>query len=123
MTSEEVQAVVARELAAWQPPVVEPDSTHGVPWTAERYSPEVERLRASLIPPYKQRFLLREYDVPEASRVVGEADYWIVAVTDEIFLWYDELTDEFGVGEPAKDTTLPTSIGLRGDLVGSFCAW
>ena len=123
MTSEDVQAIVARALTTWQPPVVKPRATIGVPWTVERYAPEIERLRASLVTPYAQRFELREYDDPERKRVAGEAEYWVVAATSEMYLWYDEATDDFGVGEPGPNGALPTSIGLRGDIVGSFCAW
>ena len=123
MTSDDVRAIVARELAAWQPPVVEPGTTVGIPWTAERYRPEIERLRAALVTPYEQRFELQETDDPERKRVGGEAVYWVVAVTGGMYLWYDEATAEFGVGEPGREGALPMSIGLRGDIVGAFCAW
>ena len=123
MTSEDVQAIVTRSLAARHPPDVEPEATVGVPWSAERYGPEIERLRASLVTPYQQRFELREHDDPEGRRVSAEAVYWVVAATGEMYLWYDETTGDFGVGEPGPEGTLPASIGLRGDLVGSFCAW
>ena|SRR5690606_12827658 len=123
MTSEDVKALVASELAEWQPPRVPPGTTVGVPWSPERYGLEIERLRAALVTPYEQRFVLRETDDPEQKRVEGTAVYWVVAVTDQMYLWYDEATDEFGVGEPRAPGALPESIGLRGDLVGSFCAW
>ena len=123
MTSAEVQALVARALATWRPRTIEPGTTHGVPWTAEQYRPEVERLRAALVAPYQQRFMLRETDDPERPRVDGEAVYWVVATTGEMYLWYDEATDQFGVGEPGVEGATPVSIGLRGDIVGSFCAW
>ena len=122
MTSEDVQAIVVRELAAWQAPVAEPGETVGIPWTAEQYAPEVERLRASLVTPYK-RFVLRETDDSERRHVVGEAEYWVVAATEEMYLWYDETAGDFGAGEPRPGGALPTSVGLRGDIVGSFCAW
>ena len=123
MTSDDVKAIVAQSLAAWRPPDVAPGTTVGVPWTAERYAPKVERLRAALVTPYAQRFALREYDDPERTRIAGEVVYWVVAATGDMYLWYDEATGEFGVGEPGPAGALPTSIGLRGDVVGSFCAW
>jgi hypothetical protein len=123
MTSEDVRAIVARQLASWEPPVVAPGITHGVPWTAEQYRPEVERLRAALVTPYAQRFMLAETDDPDRRRVSGEAQYWVVAVTGNMYLWYDAATGEFGVGEPGQEGELPISIGLRGDIVGSFCSW
>ena len=114
--------MVARSLAAWQLPVVKPHTTIGVPWTAEQYAPEIERLHAALVTPFKQRFELAETDDPDQKRVRGEAIYWVVAETPEIYVWYDEFTAEFGVGERIENA-LPRSIGLRGDIVGSFCAW
>lgn len=107
MTSDDVREIVARELAAWRPPVVEPGTTHSVPWTVERYRPEIERLRAALVTPYEQRFELREADDPERKRVEGEAVYWVVAATGDMYLWYDEGTAEFGVGEPGRGGRAP----------------
>jgi hypothetical protein len=123
MTPEYVQAIVVREIAAWRPPIVEPGETVGIPWTAEQYAPEIERLRNALVTPYKQRFELRETDNPEQRRVTGESEYWVVAATPEMCVWYDEETGDFGVGEPSTQGPLPVSIGLRGDIVGAFCAW
>jgi len=123
MNSEDVKAIVERELAAWQPPVVEPGATVGIPWESDRYHPEIERLRAALVTPYRQRFELRETDDPDRKRVGGEMVYWVVATTRDMYLWYDEATAEFGVGEPGQEGALPMSIGLRGDIVGAFCAW
>ena len=123
MTSEEVRELVARQLASWEPPVVAPGTTHGVPWSAEQYRPEVDRLRAALVTPYAQRFVLAETDDPDQRRGSGEALYWVVAATGDMYLWYDAATEEFGVGEPDPEGGLPVSIGLRGDIVGSFCAW
>ena len=123
MTPDAVKALVARELAAWQAPVTQPGSTHGVAWTAEEYRGPLDRLRAALVAPYEHRFVLRETDDPERRRVSGEAVYWVVAQTGEMFLWYDEATNEFGVGEPSGEGVTPVSIGLRGDMVGAFCAW
>ena len=123
MNSEDVKAIVDRELTAWQPPVVEPGTTVGIPWAPERYRPEIDRLRAALVTPYEQRFELQETDDPERKHVGGEMVYWVVAATGDMYLWYDEATAEFGVGEPGREGALPISIGLRGDIVGAFCAW
>jgi hypothetical protein len=120
MTSEDVQAIAARELTAWRVPTAVPGSTYGDPWTAERYAPQIERLLAALVAPYRQRFELAEHADPRRRGHAG--GYW-VAVTEEIYLWYDEAKGDFGVGERTSDGTLPRSIGLRGDLVGSFCGW
>jgi len=123
MTSDDVTAIVARKLATWQAPVPEAGTTVGLPWTAERYRSELERLRTALVTPYRQRFALRETDDSDRRRAEGEGFYWVVAATADMCVWYDETTGEFGIGEPSEGDGLPVSIGLRGDLVSSFCAW
>ncbi len=123
MTSDDVKALVANALAAWRPPPVALGDTVGKPWSPERYGEALERLRATLVTPYEQRFVLRETDDPDHRRSEGEATYWVVAATKDMFLWYDAACHEFGVGEPGSDVGVPVSIGLRGDIVGSFSAW
>ena len=123
MISRDIQALVTRELESWQPPTITPGSTLGRPWTAERYGPALQRLRTALVVPFQQTFRLQELDDPAPERHSGEAVYWVVAVTDDMLLWYDASSGEFGVGEPGVEHGLPTSIGLRGDLVGAFCSW
>lgn len=103
--------------------MVEPGTTIGTPWTPERYRAEIERLRRALVKPYEQRFALEETHDPERARAGGEATYWVVAATGKMYLWYDEASAQFGVGEPGREDALPVSLGLRGDIVGSFCAW
>lgn len=123
MTSDQVRDRVRQELAAWEPPVVEAGATTGKPWPAERYAERIEVLRGALVTPYQQQFELRETDDPSGRRIAGQAAYWVVAATTDMLLWFDEATGEFGVAEPGGGSPLPTSIGLRGDLVGSFCSW
>ena len=36
--------------------------------------------------------------------------------------WYDRSTGEFGLGVRVEGFAIPVSIGVRGDLVGVFCA-
>src|SRR5262245_51834357 len=122
MTSDDVKALVDQELASWSPPVIEPGSTIGVPWDRARYESHIARLRAALVVPYRQRFVLRETYDQASSAGASEDSYWVVAVTPETILWFDEQTNDFGLATPGRDAQLPESIGVRGDIVGSFSA-
>jgi hypothetical protein len=122
MNSEHVQAIVGRALSTWRAPEVTPGSTAGVPWTEERYRAEIAGLQAAIVAPYKQRFLLDETYEHAIASEKSEAEYWVVAATPDTLVWFDETTGDFGLGRPAPSHSLPRSIGVRGDLVGSFCA-
>ena len=88
---------------------------------ASRYQPHIAELRRALVPPYLQRFLLSEMYEHITAPEKAEATYWVVAVTNDNLLWFDPSTGDFGLAIPAVDG-LPTSIGVRGDIVGSFSA-
>lgn len=122
MTSDQVQAIVDEELSQWILPTVEPGSTIGTPWDEEQYRVEIGILRAALVVPKQQSFRLAETYEHAIAIDKPTATYWIVAVVDSTILWYDDTTDEFGLGQAEPEPSLPTSIGVRGDLVGSFCA-
>ena len=122
MSSDDVKAMVGQSLSAWQPPNVPAGSTAGVPWSAERYRAQIDLLRAAIIAPYRQRFLLDETYEHATVAEKPQAEYWVVAATRDVLVWFDEVSGEFGLGEPATGHSLPRSIGIRGDLVGSFCA-
>jgi hypothetical protein len=99
-----------------------PGSTIGVPWTVEKVCKHVEKLRRALIEPYLQRFELRETYEQAGQSQPTSADFWVIATGDGGYLeWYDPATGEFGLGIQQGSET-PVSIGVRGDLVGVFCA-
>lgn len=104
----------------YEPPP--PGTTIGVPWTAEKVYGYVEKLRNALVDPFVQRFELRETFDQVGQLEPTYADLWVVARGDDGYLeWYDPATREFGLGIQ-KGTEVPVSIGVRGDLVGVFCA-
>jgi hypothetical protein len=75
-----------------------------------------------LVEPYLQRFELREtYDQARQHGPVF-AEFWVVAQSGDYLEWYDPATGEFGLGHRLEDSATPVSIGVRGDLVGVFCA-
>ena len=81
----------------------------------------VEKLKAALVPPYLQCFERETYEqIGEAEP--SYAEFWVVAKTASYLEWYDPATGEFGLGQRSHDGALPISVGIRGDLVGMFCA-
>jgi hypothetical protein len=122
MDRHSLSILIRDTLATYQYEPPPPDSTIGVPWTAERVYGYVEKLRDALVEPYLQRFDLRETYAQVGQSEPTYADFWVVAQGDGGYLeWYDPATGEFGLGIQ-NGTEVPVSIGVRGDLVGVFCA-
>ncbi|MCQ8183745.1 hypothetical protein NP603_21765 [Methylomonas sp. SURF-1] len=122
MTAHEVEQMVLRLLAEYSYQQPEPGSTVGSPWSAEKVGGYVELLKQSLVSPRLERFALAEtYEQIRASSTEC-ADFWVVAERGEYLEWYDPATNEFGLGQLAADAKRLVSIGVRGDLVGVFCA-
>lgn len=98
------------------------DSTIGVPWSADKVNAYVEKLRSALVEPYIQRFKLRETCEQLNQSQQTFADFWVIAQGEAGYVeWYDPATGEFGLGIQ-QGSELPISIGVRGDLIGVFCA-
>lgn len=122
MTTHEVKQMVLRLLAEYSYHLPRPDSTVGSPWSAEKVGGYVELLKHSLVPPRLERFALAEtYELIWAGSTEC-ADFWVIAELGEYLEWYDPATNEFGLGQLAADGKRLVSIGVRGDLVGVFCA-
>jgi len=123
MDRDTVSSLVRDTLASYHYELPPPGSTIGLPWSAEKAYGYVEKLKAALVEPYLQRFELREtYDQARHSES-SYAEFWVVAEGDAGYLeWYDPTTGEFGLGLCGEGFATPVSIGVRGDLVGVFCA-
>ncbi len=82
----------------------------------------MELLKQSLVPPRLESFVLSEtYEQVQAKAPV-RAEYWVVAERGGYVEWYDPATNEFGLGQASASGDGLVSIGVRGDLVGVFCA-
>lgn len=119
----QVTELVERLLKEYEYVPSESGTTVGTPWSTDKVGRHVAMLRQFLVPPYKLRFLLREGgNLPKPGAAEIE-EYWVVAERPGYYLeWYDPDTEEFGLGEPAVGGQPAVSIGVRGDLVGVFCA-
>jgi hypothetical protein len=122
MDREALLALIHDTLADYRCEPPPPGSTIGVPWSSEKMYSYVEKLKAALIKPYFQRFELRETYEQVIRPEPSYAEYWVVAERGDYLEWYDPATGEFGLGQPAKGSPLPISIGVRGDLVAVFAA-
>lgn len=122
MTSEQVQSLVAETLEqfVYQPPP--PGSTIGVPWSAEKVLQYRDRLRGALVKPSLKRVLMRDTVDQIRSHVPAHADVWVVAEFSCYWLFFDADAKEFGLAQKSKQSDEYVTIGVRGDLVGVYCA-
>jgi len=121
MNSAAVAEIVAKELATYryEPPSI--GTTEGTPWSEANVHEHLIRLRASLVEPYLRTFILKDtLDQINAVSAVT-AEYWVVFDLGYIE-FYDSEAKEFGLAAPGHNGENPVTIGVRGDLVGVFCA-
>jgi hypothetical protein len=67
-------------------------------------------------------FTLRDTKAENDAVVPLIASYWVVAQSPGYIQFYDPITEEFGLAVEATQGKPPVTIGVRGDLVGVFCA-
>jgi hypothetical protein len=122
MKSEDVSQIVRCEIDEYQYEKLEPGTTLGVPWSEEKVLSYIPKLESALVPPYQQKFYLRDtYDQVKATET-AEVTYWVVAKTDSYIEFFDPVKKDFGLACASSDGELPSTIGVRGDLVGVFAA-
>jgi hypothetical protein len=117
-----IQQLIRETLAGYRYEPPPPGSSIGVPWSADKVNAYAERLRGCLVEPYQQRFELRETYPQCVAEKPAFADYWVVAESAGYLEWFDPSAGEFGLGQRVEGRAVPVSIGVRGDLVGVFCA-
>lgn len=122
MNASDVERIVAAEVDGFVYEAPAPGTTVGVPWSEEKVRSYLPKLRAALVKPYQQRFALR--DTPAQLRASSPtfAEYWVIAETDGYIEFFDASSNEFGLASRAAKGGVPATIGVRGDLVGVFCA-
>ena len=122
MDRDTVRSLVQHELATYSYELPAAGTTMGVPWSEEKDKAYVEKLKTALVEPYLQRFELREpYEqIKNPQPTYGE--FWVVVEGETYCEWYDPATGDFGLGMRVSGSEIPISIGVRGDLVGVYCA-
>lgn len=121
-SSADIAALVAALIDhhQYEPPAL--GSTVGVPWSAEKVATHVALLKQSIVPPRLESFVLSETYEQISASTRAIAKYWVVAECEDCVEWYDPSTKEFGLGQRSSDGSGLVSIGVRGDLIGVFCA-
>lgn len=119
MDDRDISQMIDAELAAYTYDKPEPGSTLGEPWSEDKVLSYIPKLRRALVSPSVQKFLLQETYEQIGSE--SFADYWVIAEDQGYVQWFDPETQEYGLGNKNEDGTY-TSIGVRGDLVGVYCA-
>ena len=122
MGASEVSALVEKELAAYRYESPPSGSTLGTPWPESKINAYIQQLRAALVAPYLQAFTLRDTKSEIDANIPMTAKYWVVAQSPGYLQFYDQLSGEFGLAVEAAPGQTPVTIGVRGDLVGVFCA-
>lgn len=117
-----ISELVRQELANYRYDSPPPGTTIGVPWPESKILSYLEQLKACLVEPYPQRFELRDTVSQIDAAEPAHADYWVVAESSEYVEWFDPQSGEYGLGVRAAGRDFPVTIGVRGDLVGVFCA-
>jgi len=119
MSSEEIRKRIEQELSTYSYEQPGPGSTYGEPWSEDKVLSYIPKLRKALVKPYLQRFRLSESNEHFENAVFAE--YWVVAINDGYIQWFDPESKEYGLGTETDKGEI-VSIGVRGDLVGVYCA-
>ena len=92
----------------------------GEPWSEEKVLGYVVQLRASLVTPYQLEFRLSDTVSQMKADPPENAKYWVVAVSSDYIEFYDPQSGEYGLATQGRVGGPPSTIGVRGDLVGVF---
>ena len=122
MTPHQIQKLVDQEITSFEFVEPAPDSTIGEPWPESKVRSYIDNLKGDLVTPYKRRFVLRDTAAQMSECPPDEADYWAVAEAESYLEFYDPCAKEFGLATPGTGDSLPETVGVRGDLISTYCA-
>ena len=122
MTSNDVANLITAELRDYQYEPPPPGTTLGKPWSSEKVATHLDLLREALVTPYLQKFVLEDTYEQLTAREKQVVEYWVVAEAEFYCEFYDPSANDFGLAEPPVAGHIPHTVGVRGDLVGVFCA-
>ncbi len=122
MTSDDIASLIAVELEEYHYKAPPSGSTLGKPWSLDKVTAYVEKLRKALVKPYLHKFVLD--DTYEQMTAVEKqvVEYWVVAEAELYCEFYDPSANDFGLAEPPVSDRISRTSGVRGDLIGVFCA-
>ncbi len=117
-----VRTLVDHELANFCYDAPAPGTMLGTPWSEAKVRSYIPLLQAALVPPYKLKFRLGDTNEQSLADPPQYAEYWVVAISTGYIEFYDPATGEFGLADTFHSDRPPVTIGVRGDLLGVFCA-
>jgi len=120
MNKNEIKTLIESELKNYKAIQPKEGSTIGVPWSNEKVASYIPKLKAALVEPYLQKMLLKETHEQIESKQKKYANYWVIAEDSGYYQWYEPESNEYGLAVINDDQF--ESIGIRGNLVGVYCA-
>ncbi|MGB0766757.1 MAG: hypothetical protein ACPGYV_03500 [Phycisphaeraceae bacterium] len=122
MTSEDVQKIVERELAEYTYVPPPPGTTYGTPWSQDKVYRYRDELLTHLVEPVLKQVILRDTYAQVTASTLQFADVWVVAEFAGYLIFFDPAHAEFGLAQQSVVGSGYVTIGVRGDLVGVYCA-
>lgn len=120
MNKEELQQYCKSELESYVYDV--PESALGNPWPKEKVDSQLNQLKTSIVEPYLENMELRDTFDQMGMEEPEYQELWVVADDNNGYkVFYDPSAEEFGLATYAEGEA-PTTIGVRGDFVGTFMA-
>jgi hypothetical protein len=116
-----VRARVAEELASYSSAGAEAGTTARVRWPADRVSECIWSRRSKLVIPYRSLVRVLESDRRPATAWLS-SDGWIVWEDGRFVVFFDPVSEHFGLAARQFDADIPTFWGVYGDLVHVLCA-
>lgn len=87
-----------------------------------RDAPAASDVRSALVSPFLQDFILNDTHEQMSAPVKSVVSYWVVAIGQFYTVFYDPGTREFGLADVMVESAVPHTVGVRGDLLGTFRA-
>jgi len=116
-----IRARVANELETYIFEAPEPGRRVGPRWPARRVTECIEKRKHKLVVPYRSLLRIPESDRrPETERLSW--DVWIVWKDGDYVVFFDTVTEHYGLAAWQSHDDIPTYWGVYGDLVYVLCA-
>jgi len=120
MNKQELQKFCENELESYIYDVSAP--TIGNAWSKEKVDAQLKQLKIAIVEPYLEEMELRDSYEQLGMKEPEYEQLWVVADDNNGYkVFYDPLAEEFGLAEYAEKQ-MPTTMGVRGDFVGTFMA-
>ncbi len=116
-----MRAQVASELETYICEGVERGRRVGPRWPARRVTECIEKRKHKLVVPYRSLLRIAESDRrPETQRLSW--DVWIVWKDGDYVVFFDTVTEHYGLAAWKSHADIPTFWGVYGDLIYVLCA-